>query len=397
MSQHRRDVFSNHFGDKTVRGLSVAFALKLVPPEGLLLHRSPSVRVSGWSSRLRGRSTAAALPIPHRGMQSRPRTAHSLCGGYWVCLRPGVAGWSLSHEDALLFDIIDGHSLLVAVLSGQAEVVAQCGGGGHKAQTPILQVQLQALDRLRLLKHLDLLYEVGPTLQQHCFVSALCWWEGVDVLDHIVGQLIVSLAQQLSFGKRGPASLEDLSDTRNDTFVDEVILSADFTEEKVDFLIIGAESGADEGWIYCKQMANGRSPTLLLSMMTSLWLTSNANTASRAPTYSMSPSSLSSNVVVLLTSWQLKRDKGKQSLYSPIGKESLGVSLVRHGLRKPSKETMRDSRLGLSITAGMRTSDPNYIEDLSVKRTSFGSNLRNRGFLRGLTPNTLILEMLESY
>lgn len=38
--------------------------------------------------------------------------------------------------------------------------------------------------------------------------SPFCWWEGVHVLDHIVGQLIVSLAQELSFGKRGPASLQ---------------------------------------------------------------------------------------------------------------------------------------------------------------------------------------------
>lgn len=44
---------------------------------------------------------------------------------------------------ALLFDMIDGHGLLVAILGGKAEVVAQCGGGGHKAQTPILQVQVQ--------------------------------------------------------------------------------------------------------------------------------------------------------------------------------------------------------------------------------------------------------------
>lgn len=38
--------------------------------------------------------------------------------------------------------------------------------------------------------------------------SPFCWWEGIHVLDHIVGQLIVSLAQKLSFGKCGPASLQ---------------------------------------------------------------------------------------------------------------------------------------------------------------------------------------------
>jgi len=37
--------------------------------------------------------------------------------------------------------------------------------------------------------------------------------------------------------------------------------------------------------------------------------------------------------------------------YSPIEKETLGVSRVRHGLRTPSKASVRDSRPGLSITA----------------------------------------------
>lgn len=38
--------------------------------------------------------------------------------------------------------------------------------------------------------------------------SPFCWWEGIHVLDHIVGQLTASLAQELSFGKCGPASLQ---------------------------------------------------------------------------------------------------------------------------------------------------------------------------------------------
>lgn len=50
-------------------------------------------------------------------------------------------------------------------------------------------------------------------------------------------------------------------------------------------------------------------PTLLLSVIESWLLTSKANTASRAPTYSTSPSGLSSRVVVLLTSGLLKRER----------------------------------------------------------------------------------------
>lgn len=44
----------------------------------------------------------------------------------------------------------------------------------------------------------------------------------------------------------------DLRDARNNKFVDEVILSAHFTEEQVDFLLVGNEAGTDEGWIYRK-------------------------------------------------------------------------------------------------------------------------------------------------
>lgn len=47
----------------------------------------------------------------------------------------------------------------------------------------------------------------------------------------------------------------DLRNTRDNEFVDEVILSAHFTEEEVDFLLIRNETGTDEGWIYSKQMA----------------------------------------------------------------------------------------------------------------------------------------------
>lgn len=42
----------------------------------------------------------------------------------------------------------------------------------------------------------------------------------------------------------------DLRNTRDNKFVDEVIFSAHFTEEEVDFLLIRYETGADEGWIY---------------------------------------------------------------------------------------------------------------------------------------------------
>lgn len=44
----------------------------------------------------------------------------------------------------------------------------------------------------------------------------------------------------------------DLRNSRDNKFVDEVILSAHFTEEEVDFLLIRNETGADEGWIYSK-------------------------------------------------------------------------------------------------------------------------------------------------
>lgn len=44
-----------------VQGLSIAFAQKLVPPESLLLHRGPSVQVSGWSPCLWGSSAAVSL------------------------------------------------------------------------------------------------------------------------------------------------------------------------------------------------------------------------------------------------------------------------------------------------------------------------------------------------
>lgn len=46
----------------------------------------------------------------------------------------------------------------------------------------------------------------------------------------------------------------DLRDTRDNKFVNEVILSAHFAEEEVDFVLIGNETGADEGWIYSKKM-----------------------------------------------------------------------------------------------------------------------------------------------
>lgn len=49
----------------------------------------------------------------------------------------------------------------------------------------------------------------------------------------------------------------DLRDTRDDEFVNEVILSAHFAEEEVDFLLIRDETGADEGWIYNKKGISG--------------------------------------------------------------------------------------------------------------------------------------------
>lgn len=42
--------------------------------------------------------------------------------------------------------------------------------------------------------------------------------------------------------------------------------------------------------------------------------------------------------------------------HSPMGKETLGVSRVRHGPRKPSKARVSGSRLGFSITAGIMES-----------------------------------------
>ena len=55
----------------------------------------------------------------------------------------------------------------------------------------------------------------------------------------------------------------------------------------------------------------------------------------------------------------VQRRRKDNSFYSPIGKETLGVSLVTHGLRKLSKATMRDSRPkpGLSITTGSSGSE----------------------------------------
>ena len=41
----------------------------------------------------------------------------------------------------------------------------------------------------------------------------------------------------------------DLSHTGNDEFVDEVVLSANFAEEEVDFLLAGNEAGADKSGI----------------------------------------------------------------------------------------------------------------------------------------------------
>lgn len=46
----------------------------------------------------------------------------------------------------------------------------------------------------------------------------------------------------------------DLRNTRDNKFVNEVVLSANFTEEEVDLLLIRNVTGADEGWIYRKHM-----------------------------------------------------------------------------------------------------------------------------------------------
>ena len=72
------------------------------------------------------------------------------------------------------------------------------------------------------------------------------------------------------------------------------------------------------------------SPTLFLRMMASLRLTSSANTASRAPTYSMSPPSLSNSVVVLLTSWLLKRMRCLPGL--PVVSKQLTLELGFHSI-----------------------------------------------------------------
>lgn len=45
-----------------------------------------------------------------------------------------------------------------------------------------------------------------------------------------------------------------------------------------------------------------------------------------------------------------------------MGKETLGVSVVTQGLRKPSKARARGSRMGISITAGIMESGLVYIE-----------------------------------
>lgn len=68
-------------------------------------------------------------------------------------------------------------------------------------------------------------------------------------------------------------------------------------------------------------------PTLFFKMMAFLLLTSNARTAFSAPTYSISPSLLSSNVVVLLTSGVLKMMRFLPGLPFVIHRLTQGLSL----------------------------------------------------------------------
>lgn len=51
-----------------------------------------------------------------------------------------------------------------------------------------------------------------------------------------------------------------------------------------------------------------------------------------------------------------------QRLHSPMGKETLGVSVVTHGHRNPSKARASGSRMGISITAGIMESGLVYTE-----------------------------------
>lgn len=54
----------------------------------------------------------------------------------------------------------------------------------------------------------------------------------------------------------------DLRDSRDDEFVDEVILSAHFTEEEVDLLLLWDKSGADESGV-CREHTQRRSEMLV--------------------------------------------------------------------------------------------------------------------------------------
>lgn len=48
----------------------------------------------------------------------------------------------------------------------------------------------------------------------------------------------------------------DLGDTRDDEFIDKVILSASFTEKEIDFFLVWNVDGSDEGRIYGRQRYN---------------------------------------------------------------------------------------------------------------------------------------------
>lgn len=52
-----------------------------------------------------------------------------------------------------------------------------------------------------------------------------------------------------------PTYHTDLRDAGDDELVDEVILSAHFSEEEINFLFIWNKCGTDESWIYGKQKA----------------------------------------------------------------------------------------------------------------------------------------------
>ena len=154
--------------------LQVAGALRRLqgaPVQELRLFRllRPQGHVPAGGCRLSLYSTCFCSLGPRRGTQPGP----CLCGGDGGVLGPAVAAGGLSHRAAPLLDVVDGHSLLVAVLRGQAEVGAQRGGGGHKAQAAVPQDQVQVWGQPAVGTLPQLLGQQGccGTLQTHHLVQ----------------------------------------------------------------------------------------------------------------------------------------------------------------------------------------------------------------------------------